>query len=103
MRLPHFPLPAVVFPHLPLPIHVFEERYRAMVRDAMAADSLWAGRFVVSLILEGSEVADPGANPRTPGRAAAVGTIVEVRHEIGRASCRERGGLRGGGGEVWGR
>ena len=80
MRLPHFPLHAVVFPHLPLPIHVFEERYRAMVRDAMAADSLWAGRFVVSLILEGSEVADPGANPRTPGRAAAVGTIVEVRH-----------------------
>jgi Lon protease-like protein len=79
MRLPHFPLHAVVFPHLPLPIHVFEERYRAMVGDAMAPDSQWAGRFVVSLILEGSEVAE-GRNPRALGRAAAVGTIVEVRH-----------------------
>jgi hypothetical protein len=34
MRLPHFPLHAVLFPHLPLPLHVFEERYRAMARTS---------------------------------------------------------------------
>jgi uncharacterized protein len=77
MRLPHFPLHAVVFPHLPLPIHVFEERYRAMVRDVLDGESLWAGRFVVSLILEGTEVGKEGSHPT---RSAAVGTMVEVRH-----------------------
>lgn len=77
MRFPSFPLHAVVFPHLPLPIHVFEKRYQAMVGDVMRTDSPWAGRFVVSLITEGSEVGD--GNGHTP-RTAAVGTIVEVRH-----------------------
>lgn len=33
--IPLFPLPNVVFfPRMPLPLHVFEPRYRAMVRDA---------------------------------------------------------------------
>jgi uncharacterized protein len=33
--IPLFPLPnAVLFPRMPLPLHVFEPRYRAMVRDA---------------------------------------------------------------------
>ncbi len=35
MRLPFFPLHAVTFPHLPLPLHIFEPRYRDMVRDAL--------------------------------------------------------------------
>jgi Lon protease-like protein len=34
--IPLFPLPNVVlFPGMPLPLHVFEPRYRAMVRDAV--------------------------------------------------------------------
>jgi Lon protease-like protein len=77
MRLPHFPLHAVVFPHLPLPIHVFEERYRAMVHDVVDGDSPWGGRFVVSLILEGSDVSKGRSRPP---RSSAVGTTVEVRH-----------------------
>jgi Lon protease-like protein len=33
--IPLFPLPNVVlFPRMPLPLHIFEPRYRAMVRDA---------------------------------------------------------------------
>ncbi len=37
--IPIFPLPNVVlFPDVPLPLHIFEERYRDMVRDAGAAD-----------------------------------------------------------------
>jgi len=39
--VPLFPLPNVVhFPGVPLPLHVFEERYRAMVRDAMEGSRL---------------------------------------------------------------
>jgi Lon protease-like protein len=39
--LPLFPLPNVVlFPGVFLPLHVFEERYRALTRDALAGDRL---------------------------------------------------------------
>lgn len=38
-----FPLPGfVLFPHVSAPLHVFESRYRALVRDALAADRLLA-------------------------------------------------------------
>lgn len=37
--LPLFPLPNIVFfPHTRLPLHVFEPRYRQMVRDALEGD-----------------------------------------------------------------
>ena len=39
--LPLFPLPNVVlFPNVFLPLFIFEDRYRAMVRDALAGDRL---------------------------------------------------------------
>jgi Lon protease-like protein len=42
-RLPIFPLPQVqLFPHALLPLHVFEPRYRAMVKDALAGTRLIA-------------------------------------------------------------
>lgn len=72
MQLPVFPLHTVLFPHLPLPLHIFEERYRTMAADVMAEGSAYAGRFVVSMITEGSEV---GADARIHD----VGTICEVR------------------------
>ena len=38
-----FPLPsAVLFPHAVLPLHIFEPRYRALVRDALAGDKVMA-------------------------------------------------------------
>jgi len=77
MRLPYFPLHVVVFPHLPLPIHVFEERYRLMAHDVVADGSPFAGRFVVSMLTEGSEVEELGS---VPARAERIGTIVEVRN-----------------------
>ena len=41
--MPVFPLPGfVLFPHAVAPLHVFELRYRAMVRDALRADRLIA-------------------------------------------------------------
>ena len=72
MQLPVFPLHTVLFPHLPLPLHVFEERYRAMAKDLTADSSPYAGRFVVSMITDGSEVGSDAATHD-------VGTICEVR------------------------
>src|SRR5215217_1395117 len=38
-----FPLPsAVLFPHTVIPLHIFEPRYRAMVKDALATDRVVA-------------------------------------------------------------
>lgn len=72
MRLPYFPLHTVVFPHLPIPVQVFEERYRAMAADLTADGSPYAGRFIVSMIVDGPEVGgDATAQP--------MGTICEVR------------------------
>jgi Lon protease-like protein len=51
-RLPMFPLSAVLFPHASLPLHVFEPRYRELMRDCLAADA----RFGIVLIERGSEV-----------------------------------------------
>lgn len=39
--IPIFPLPNVVlFPNVPLPLHIFEPRYREMVRDASATHEI---------------------------------------------------------------
>jgi uncharacterized protein len=41
LRIPVFPLAgALLFPRAQLPLHIFEPRYRAMVRDALASDQL---------------------------------------------------------------
>ena len=51
-RLPMFPLSTVLFPVASMPLHVFEPRYRALMRDCLADDH----RFGVILIERGSEV-----------------------------------------------
>jgi Lon protease-like protein len=41
LRIPIFPLAgAILFPRAQLPLHIFEPRYRAMVRDALAGEQL---------------------------------------------------------------
>ncbi|HEX8513968.1 MAG TPA: LON peptidase substrate-binding domain-containing protein [Allosphingosinicella sp.] len=41
IRIPVFPLAgALLFPRAQLPLHIFEPRYRAMVRDSLAGDRL---------------------------------------------------------------
>jgi Lon protease-like protein len=37
--LPLFPLRVVLFPRIPLPLHIFEERYKLMVGEAIRANS----------------------------------------------------------------
>jgi uncharacterized protein len=52
MIVPLFPLPNVVlFPKTPMPLYIFEERYRTMVREALAGN----GELVIALLRTGSE------------------------------------------------
>src|SRR5688572_18964988 len=50
-RLPMFPLGTVLLPFAHLPLHIFEPRYRALVKDVLAGD----GEFGVVLIERGQE------------------------------------------------
>jgi Lon protease-like protein len=40
-HLPVFPLPVVLFPGVPLPLHIFEPRYRQMLKDIRVANNLF--------------------------------------------------------------
>lgn len=66
--LPMFPLGAVLFPHSLLPLHVFEPRYRALVRDCLRQGQ----EFGVVLIERGREVG--GGDTRF-----GVGTVARIR------------------------
>ena len=59
-RLPLFPLGLVLLPGLLLPLHVFEERYRDLVRDLLELPEP-DRRFGVVAIREGREVGADGA------------------------------------------
>lgn len=52
LEIPVFPLPNVVlFPHTLLPLHIFEPRYRQMIRDALRTDR----RIAMALFRNGEE------------------------------------------------
>ena len=55
-ELPLFPLGTVLFPGLVLPLHVFEERYRALVRHLIALPDGTPRQFGVVAIRRGWEV-----------------------------------------------
>lgn len=64
---PMFPLGSVLLPGMVLPLHVFEERYRVLVRNCLAGDR----QFGVTLIERGSEVG--GGDVR-----AMAGTMAQI-------------------------
>jgi Lon protease-like protein len=69
--LPLFPLPGMVFlPYTLLPLHVFEPRYRALVRDAVAGDGIIA---VPQLLAPESA----GGPPPAVAPVVGVGRIVQ--------------------------
>jgi Lon protease-like protein len=70
-RLPLFPLGTVLFPGLVLPLHLFEERYRLLVRDLL--DRPEPRRLGIVGIELGQEVGDT-----TGMRLAEVGCVAEV-------------------------
>ncbi|MGK5441949.1 LON peptidase substrate-binding domain-containing protein [Micromonospora sp. URMC 105] len=81
-RLPVFPLGTVLFPGLVLPLHIFEERYRALVRHLVGLPEGAPREFGVVAIQAGWEVA-PGAGRATPGGGEVtlheVGCTAELR------------------------
>lgn len=69
MELPLFPLNTVLCPGIALPLHIFEERYRALVRHCLETTT----PFGVVLIRQGREV---GAGAIS---FSGIGTIAEIR------------------------
>jgi Lon protease-like protein len=105
--LPLFPLNSVLFPGLVLPLNIFEQRYRALMRDLLEIPEDAPRRFGVVAIRDGREVAQtstglpesapsPGADPTAgfgPDPMAsfyAVGCIADA------STIRERSGGSGG-------
>lgn len=60
-RLPMFPLGSVLFPGQSIPLYVFEERYRALVRDLVQIEDPAQRVFGTVAIREGYEVGETGA------------------------------------------
>jgi Lon protease-like protein len=102
-RLKVFPLPsAVLLPGGIMPLHIFEPRYRAMLKDAMDTDSV----FAMAQVVPGQERELAGKpeldamlcvgvvsvhESLEDGRSNLVLTgVCRARIQIGRASCRER-------------
>jgi Lon protease-like protein len=82
-ELPLFPLGSVLFPGVVLPLHIFEHRYRQLVRDLAALPEGAPRRFGVVAIKDGSEVGRDNVNALyDTGCTAEIDSIVE--YEDGR-------------------
>jgi Lon protease-like protein len=88
--LPLFPLPNIVFfPHTRLPLHVFEPRYRQLIKDALDSDQ----RFGIVLLRPGWEADYFGAPP-----LFEFGTLATIEQAVpldeGRYNILVRGDVR---------
>jgi len=72
MELPLFPLDTVLFPGQLLPLHVFEERYRLMIRHCLAEDT----SFGVVLIQHGHATGEASE----PHQVGTIARIIESSH-----------------------
>ncbi|MFD1831971.1 LON peptidase substrate-binding domain-containing protein [Streptomyces desertarenae] len=109
-RLPIFPLNTVLFPGLVLPLNVFEQRYRALVRDLLKIPEDAPRRFGVVAIRDGREVAPTAVGMPDPTGPSAVGPTagfgpdpMRAFHSVGcvadASSIRERSGGDGSDGD----
>jgi uncharacterized protein len=74
-RLPLFPLGTVLYPGLLLPLHIFEERYRQLVRDLLAEPE--PRQFGVVAIRKGRETGVDGISA-----LYEVGCVATVRRVV---------------------
>jgi Lon protease-like protein len=65
--LPVFPLPVVLFPGVPLPLHIFEPRYRQMLKDIRVANNLFCVAYF-----------DPSSSETEAPPVGHVGCVAEV-------------------------
>ena len=70
-ELPLFPLPIVLFPGVPLPLHIFEPRYRQMLSDIRASDSLFGLSFF--------DETESGSDAPATGHIGCVAEVTEVQ------------------------
>jgi Lon protease-like protein len=70
MDLRLFPLQTVLFPGMRMPLHIFEERYKLMIRECIEEDA----PFGVVLIRAGAEVGG-GAVPYNTGVTARIAQV----------------------------
>lgn len=105
--LPLFPLNSVLFPGLVLPLNIFEQRYRALMRDLLKIPEDTPRRFGVVAIRDGRETAQTstglpdGAPPEGTGPAAGFGadplaSFYSVGCIADASTIRERTGAAGG-------
>nr|WP_237542461.1 LON peptidase substrate-binding domain-containing protein [Streptomyces sp. SID4919] len=99
--MPLFPLNSVLFPGLVLPLNIFEERYRALMRDLLKIPEGEPRRFAVVAIRDGHEVApsaqglpDQTAVPERGPTAGFGDDPLKAFHSVGciadAATVRER-------------
>lgn len=76
-QLPLFPLGAMLFPGATMNLHIFEERYRLMVRRCLEHGS----PFGVVLIRQGDEVTEGRVGAR-PAEPYDVGTVAQISANV---------------------
>jgi Lon protease-like protein len=76
VSMPLFPLKTVLFPGMLLPLHIFEERYKTMVRECLEKEE----PFGVVLIREGSEVGET-PEPHRIGTSAIIARATKLTGE----------------------
>ena len=69
-QLPLFPLPVALFPGTPLPLHIFEPRYRQMLKDIKITNSLFGIPFF-----------DAGESAENRPPLGTVGCVAELRDD----------------------
>ncbi len=78
--IPLFPLPGVaLFPDLPLPLHIFEPRYRAMLKDALLGDRMIG---IVQIRPGQAGTPPPIFSIGCAGRIEAVSALAQGRSSI---------------------
>jgi uncharacterized protein len=75
-ELPLFPLNTVLFPGAPIQLHIFEERYKGMIRLCLDEQR----PFGVVLIRRGAEALGPLAEPHTVGCTAMIVSSQRLEH-----------------------
>ena len=75
MELPLFPLNTVLCHGIALPLHVFEERYRSLVRHCLESTS----PFGVVLIKQGREVCAGAKRPLSATASSAAASAAASR------------------------
>ncbi|MBI9046948.1 MAG: LON peptidase substrate-binding domain-containing protein [Anaerolineaceae bacterium] len=74
--IPIFPLHTVLFPGMPMHLHIFEERYKAMVNYCLEKDS----PFGIIMIRKGQEAYDNKIEPYDIGCTASIRDVEQLEN-----------------------